>query len=79
MALQAVTIGDLLNMGVELEETSETAFLLKGQLSESRHLLRTTGRVRSGAGSRAGLLTPDLARLLLPPGDTREENSAGLA
>ena len=79
MARQAVTIGDLLNMGIELEETSETAFLLKGQLSESRHLLRTTGRVRSRAGSRAALLTPGSARLLLPPGETREENSIGFA
>ena len=67
-ARQAVTIGDPLNMRVELEEPLETAFLLKAQLSESRHLLRTTGRVCSRAGSRAGLLTPGSALLLLPPG-----------
>lgn len=66
-ARQAVTIGDPLNMRVELEEPLETAFLLKAQLSELRHLLRTAGRVCSRAGSRAGLLTPGSALLLLPP------------
>ena len=58
-------------MRVELEEPLETALLLKAQLSESRHLLRTTGRVCSRAGSRAGLLAPGSAHLLLPLGRGR--------
>ena len=66
-------------MKVELEEPLETALLLKAQLSELSHLLGTTGRVCSRAGSRAGLLTPGSAHLLLPLGETREETSIGFA
>lgn len=40
--------------------------LLKAKFSNSKHLLRATGAVCGGVGSRAGLPTPGPAHFLLP-------------